>query len=85
MFAFLQFPPLQLPVNPIQSAGDVGSISTFDEEKILFRREKQRARLQRRASEWWRAGGGVDQAKVAAYSIASDSGMVPVLGQTISD
>ena len=57
----VQFPPLQVPVNPIQSAGDVGGISTFGEEKIIFRRQKQRARLRKRADEWWRAGGGTHE------------------------
>ena len=72
-FRLLQFSPLQLVVNPIRSGGDVGGISTFDEEKIMSRRERQRVRLQKRASDWWGADGGADQVTVMISMLLSPS------------
>ena len=75
-----QFSPLQLEVNPIQSGGDVGGISTFDEDNIMFRRERQRARLQKRASGSWRADGGAHHVIVMISMLLSPSS--PLLLQT---
>lgn len=36
----------------------MGDVKTLDEEETMSRRDRQRARLQARVAEWWRAGGG---------------------------
>lgn len=55
-----QFPPLQLTVSPIRCASSVGGVATLDEDEIGVRRDKQKARLRRRAREWWKAAGSID-------------------------
>ncbi|CBJ33732.1 hypothetical protein Esi_0577_0005 [Ectocarpus siliculosus] len=54
-----KFPPLQLTVSPIRCAS-VGGVATLDEDEIGVRRDKQKARLRRRAREWWKAAGSID-------------------------
>ena len=52
-----QFPPRQLAVSPIQSSASVGALLTLDENKINKRRDRQKARLRRRAKEWQKTAG----------------------------
>ncbi|CAN0098262.1 unnamed protein product [Ectocarpus fasciculatus] len=55
-----KFPPLQLTVSPIRCASSVGGVATLDEDEIGVRRDRQKARLRRRAREWWKAAGSID-------------------------
>ncbi|CAN0057961.1 unnamed protein product [Ectocarpus sp. 4 AP-2014] len=58
-----KFPPVQLTVSPIRCVSSVGGVATLDQDEIGVRRDKQKSRLRRRAREWWKAAGSIDDSE----------------------